>query len=125
MLADGPVVYFLCPDGGRSLLGSWYVMCFEKLPDGTYREIGLNPGGPWHNYGRKVFPAFNKKESEKALTLAQEWTSARTSIKEWVRDPYGAYQDKRAMDKAVEKVREYKKQKRREEKAAKETPIDS
>ena len=51
------------------------------------------PGGPWYENGNKTFNVLFETTKEKALAEAIAWTNKRYGAREWVRDPWGSYQD--------------------------------
>ena len=55
-----------------------------------------DPKSHWQDYGNKTFCVFTTRES--AAQQAIEWANKRYGKREWVRDPFGSYQDVRAID---------------------------
>lgn len=75
----------------------------------TIHHIGhkTDPNASWYDYGNKAFHvAFKKKEE--ALAQAIEWADNRYGKREWVRDPFGNYQNKIVLDRVWALVRESK-----------------
>jgi hypothetical protein len=64
---------------------------------------GTDPKGPWYNYGNKSFSSYGDKG--KALAEAKEWATEKYGTLDWVRDPFGAWQDARVVARAVEKLK--------------------
>lgn len=53
---------------------------------------------PKADYGHKMFRLLGGKEGrEKGLAEAIVWANARYGVREWVKDPFGSYQDARAI----------------------------
>jgi hypothetical protein len=79
-------------------------------PKFTIHHIGYktDPNGPWYDYGNKTFDVIFRKEEEAALVQAIEWADNRYGKREWVRDPFGNYQDKIVLDKVWVLVKESK-----------------
>lgn len=70
----------------------------------VHRLKKTDPSAAWYDYGHKTF-SFSPREKDAAILAAQEWANATYGPHEWVRDPLGNYQDKKALDKAWELVR--------------------
>lgn len=72
--------------GGRSAY--WYV---------ARPGYETNPDSHWRDYGNKVFLVWgggkqtHKEAKASTLEEAQKWVEEKYGIKEWARDPFGAY----------------------------------
>jgi|ERR1700721_1389691 len=63
-----------------------------------------DPDGPWYNHGNKTFLSLSKSKEE-ILPEAIIWTNEKFGSREWVRDPWGSYQDASALELAWAQVK--------------------
>lgn len=70
----------------------------DKVRRAAWQVIGVgfatDPKAPWFDYGCKTFRG-------KIADEAKRWAGERYSITEWVRDPFGGWQDARVYAKVV------------------------
>jgi len=98
--------YNLCELGGGTLyVGFCSHASRAGIPSG-WKVVGLgfqtDPKAHWTDNGCKTFDG--KKHSE-AKQQAMDWASEKYGVEDWVRDPFGGYQDKKVFDAAVVKAR--------------------
>jgi hypothetical protein len=60
-----------------------------------YKGRVTDPGAHWMDYGHKVFSVEGSRNT--ALAKAIEWTNEKYGEREWIRDPWGSYQDQRTI----------------------------
>ena len=68
--------------------------------------MGFNTdkGGPWYQYGRKIFSVSCREEKDTALKQAIEWCHVTYHTLTFERDPFGAYQETGTMRKLLNKI---------------------
>jgi hypothetical protein len=68
---------------------------------GQFQVIHLdhqtNPNGHWQDHGHKTFRVALAITKEQALADAIKWTDATFGKSDWVRDPFGDYQDSKVI----------------------------
>jgi hypothetical protein len=90
-LQSEPKVYvsFAASDNGRGGTGAK----FQVIRIGYITD----PKAHFLDRGRKTFTVFGFPTKEAAAHAACEWAEARYGKREWVRDPFGSYQDVRVI----------------------------
>jgi len=63
------------------------------------------PKAAWYDYGSKTFNVFMESK-EKTLQLALDWADKKYGKREWVRDPFGNYQDVTAWEAVMTRMKE-------------------
>jgi len=65
-----------------------------------------NPKAPWYDYGHQTFNLFQyERDRDKTARAAMAWADKKMGKREWVRDPFGSYQDARALEAVIEKMK--------------------
>lgn len=71
----------------------------------SWQVIGVgfktDPDGHWHDYGHKTFAVYRREEKKPQLEKAMAWCQATYGITEWERSPFGGYQIKGTISKAL------------------------
>lgn len=73
-----------------------------------HTRIKTDPQGHWMDNGHKSFLIFTK-DKEATRLEAIEWANQRFGARDWVRDPFGSYQQRAVLDaawQAVDKLKE-------------------
>lgn len=76
------------PDGRRCMSAKW-------VAQGV--GIKTDPDGPWYNNGMKTFIG---KMRSPALDEAKRWANEQYGISDWLRDPWGCWQDSEVVARA-------------------------
>ena len=64
-----------------------------------------DPKGHWRDYGDKTFNIGGRADKEEALAEAIAWANERFGKREWVRDPYGSYQEESAIEAVLSEIK--------------------
>jgi hypothetical protein len=65
--------------------------------------IRTDPSGPWYNYGAKTFVC-NSASRNAQLDAAKKWAGEKYGITEWVRDPFGDWQDAKVYAEVIRRM---------------------
>ena len=64
-----------------------------------------DPKAHWLDYGNKTFSCYGTKDKDETRLAAIAWADGRYGTREWIRDPWGSWQDARVLPTIWELVR--------------------
>ena len=64
-----------------------------------------NPGGHWQDNGHKTFLCWGRADKAEKAAEAVKWATEYSGITEWVRDPFGGFQDAKLIEIVKKKLK--------------------